>query len=323
MELLAPAGSDRRALAELIAKRLNGSVRAFFHTDSEPSKVQGKPLFYHLTQGFAVHDAHGKLVAKCVDDITLQHDLNKDAPAAPGWYRLVSDEIRLLRLIARHSQADLPIAVSLQAVGELFGTQPQASAGGVYRLSDGTGASIALAAPLPGERERACELITAPLAADDHDTLALLLDCATELGFLLPLEGATHLHFDGTPFCHPATLQQLVNTLHPQREALRQQLHTNPHCRRLGAWSESLLASINAADFSQLTWDEARARLAQLSKKELTKYCDFNIRNIIVPTAGKHTVEVRILPSTLVADVIQTAIDQFQTCFAQVIAETH
>lgn len=107
VELLAPAGSDRRALAELIAKRLNGSVRAFFHTDSEPSKVQGKPLFYHLTQGFAVHDAHGKLIAKCVDDITLQHDLNKDAPAAPGWYRLVSDEIRLLRLIARHSQADL------------------------------------------------------------------------------------------------------------------------------------------------------------------------------------------------------------------------
>ena len=89
----------------------------------------------------------------------------------------MSDEIRLLRLIARHSQADLPIAVSLQAVGELFGTQPQASAGGVYRLSDSTGASITLAAPLPGERERACELITAPLAADDHDTLALLLDC--------------------------------------------------------------------------------------------------------------------------------------------------
>lgn len=322
MELLAPAGSDRRALAELIAKRLNGSVRAFFHTDSEPSKVQGKPLFYHLTQGFAVHDAHGKLIAKCVDDITLQHDLNKDAPAALGWYRLVSDEIRLLRLIARHSQADLPIAASLQAVGELFGTQPQASAGGVYRLSDSTGASIALAAPLPGERERACELITAPLAAHDHDTLALLLDCATELGFLLPLEGATHLHFDGTPFCHPATLQLLVNTLHPQREALRQQLHTNPHCRRLGAWSESLLTSVNAADFSQLTWDEARTRLAQLSKKELTKYCDFNIRNIIVPTAGKHTVEVRILPSTLVANVIQAAIEQFQTCFAQVIADT-
>lgn len=91
------------------------------------------------------------------------------------------------------------------------------------------------------------------------------------------------------------------------------------------AWGrglKALLASINAADFSQLTWDEARARLAQLSKKELTKYCDFNIRNIIVPTAGKHTVEVRILPSTLVADVIQVAIDQFQTCFAQVIAET-
>jgi hypothetical protein len=317
IELLAPVGSSRRALAEHIAHRLHGSVRAFFHLDSEPSKVQGKPLFYHLTQGIEILDANGKPVAKCVDDITLQNDLDKSKAPAPGWYRIVSDEVRLLRLIARHSQADLPLAETLYAIGKLFGTQPKASKGGVYRLSDASGASIALAAPLPGERERACELVTAPLAADDRTTLPLLLACARELDFRLPQEGATHIHFDAAPFCSAPALQTLVNTLHPQRETLRQQLRTNPNCRRLGQWSEGLLAAINAEDFATLDWAQARARLATLPKQQLTKYCDFNIRNLILPIPGKHTFEVRILSSTLDAAEIHSAIDLFQTIFAE------
>lgn len=321
VELLAPVGSSRRALAEHIAQRLHGSVRAFYHLDSEPSKVAGKPIFYHLTQGFEILDAAGNPIARCIDDITLQNDLDKTKAPQPGWHRIVSDEVRLLRLITRHSQADLPLVETLRAVGQLFGTEPVASAGGVYRLSDTSGASIALAAPLPGERERACELVTAPMEADDHDTLPMLLESARELGFLLPLEGATHIHFDAEPFCSAPALQKLVQTLHPQRERLRAHFHTNPHCRRLGAWADALLAVINADDFVAMEWPQAQARIAKLSKKELTKYCDFNIRNLIQTIPGKHTFEVRILPSTLDAQHIQAAINLFQALFAAILTD--
>lgn len=321
VELLAPPGSNRRMLAEHLAKRIGGRVRAFFHLDSEPSKVSGKPVFYHLTQGFEVLDADSQPLAKCIDDITLQQDLDKTTAPQPGWYRIVSDEVRLLRLITHHTQADLPLSESLLAVGELFGTQPHASQGSVYRLSDSSGASIALAAPLPGERERPCELVTAPLRADDRRTLPLLLECAAELGFLLPTEGATHLHFDGQPFCSAPILQTLVNTLHPQREQLHQQWRTNPSCRRLAPWSEALLAAINAEDFTALDWPQAQARLAKLPKKDLSKYCDFNIRNLILPIPDKHTFEVRILPATLNAADIHAGIDWFQGLFAAILTD--
>ncbi len=321
VELLAPVGSSRRELAEYIAERLHGNVRAFFHLDSEPSKVAGKPIFYHLTQGFEILDAAEKPVAHCIDDITLQSDLDKTQRPKPGWYRIVSDEVRLLRLIARQSLADMPLSETLMKVGELYGTVPIASEGGVYRLSDLSGASIALAAPLPGERERACELVTTPLDADDRDTLPMLLESARELGFMLPKEGATHIHFDGEPFCSAPALQKLVNGLQPLREKLCEHLHTNPHCRRLGAWDQGLLAAINTNDFAQLTWPQAQTRLTKLSKKELTKYCDFNIRNLIQHVPGKHTFEVRILPTTLDAQNIQSAIDLFQTLFAAILMD--
>lgn len=321
VELLAPVGSSRRDLAEHLARHLNGSVRAFFHLDSEPSKVAGKPIFYHLTQGFEILDAAGAPVAHCIDDITLQNDLDKTTPPKPGWYRIVSDEVRLLRLIARHSEADMPLADALIKTGELFGTEPIASQGGVYRLGDLSGASIALAAPLPGERERACELVTAPMEASDRDTLPMLLEHARELGFLLPQEGATHIHFDAEPFCSAPALQKLVQALHPLRERLRAHLHTNPHCRRLAPWDETLLATINAEDFTALEWPDAQARIAKLSKQELTKYCDFNIRNLIQNVPGKHTFEVRILPATLDATSIQSAIDLFQALFAAILTD--
>lgn len=183
VELLAPPGGDRRQLAEYIARCIDGTVEPFFHLDSEPSKVKDKPIFYHLTQGFRVIDKNGQWLAKCVDDITLQRDLDKTVPPKTGWYRIVSDDVRLLRLLLRHTAADAGIEASLLALGDLFGTKPEAAAKGVYRLLDEGNTSLALAAPLPGERERACELVTAPLAADDRTTLPLLLDCARKLGF--------------------------------------------------------------------------------------------------------------------------------------------
>ncbi len=318
VELLAPLNGSRKQLAGYIAERINGTVEPFFHLDSEPSKVQGKPIFYHLTQAFKVLDQRGNWLVSCVDDITLQRDLDKTVAPKTGWYRIVSDDVRLLRLLLRHTAADVGIEESLVALGELFGTKPEETTRGVYRLLDESTTSLALAAPLPGERERACELVTAPLPANDRTTLPLLLDCARELGFTLPNEGATHLHFDATPFCSAVTLSDTMLLLHAQREELRESLHTNPYCRRLGAWSDELMQLVSSDEFRQLDWQEAQQQLVRLKP---SKYCDVNIRNIAFGTKQKHTLEVRTLPATLDSSEIFAAMDRLQRLFMSVRLE--
>ncbi|MEZ5448008.1 MAG: amidoligase family protein [Thiolinea sp.] len=313
IELLAPPGRNRRQLAEQIARQFGGTVQRFYHLDSEPSKVPGKPVFYHLTQGFQVRDAAGQPLCKCVDDITLQRDLDKQAAPQPGWHRIVSDDTRLLRLLMRHTDADAPLADCLKALGELFGTTPEATPQGIYRLQDSSGASLAMAAPLPGERERACELITAPLPASDRTTLPRLLDGAQQLGFQLPNEGATHLHFDGAPFRSAALLADTLNLLHAQREALRSGCQVNPCCRRLGAWPQTLLDCVNAPDFRTLDWPAARQRLLATTP---SKYVDFNIRNLLLEPADKLTLEIRCLPATLNSRFVFAIMAAFQALFA-------
>lgn len=297
IELLAPSGLTRYDLAVAIAKRIQGTVHRFFHADSEPSKVPHQPLFYHLTPAFEVRDAQGKWVVRCVDDVTLRTGLNPQAPAQEGWYRIVSDDARLIGLIQQNTSADAPLAESLSAVGTLFATKPVKNEGNVYRVATLANEPIALAAPMPGERERACELITAPLPYNNYsETLAIVLQEAKNLGFLLPKEGASHLHFDGDAFTSASVLAPLMQRLHLQRLSLRQQLNTNPHCTRVGGWSDAMIQTINADDFCTLSWQQARQRLAD---QTVSKYCDFNIRNLVYPQPDKHTFEVRILPSCL------------------------
>lgn len=297
VELLAPQGLTRYDLAVAIAKRIKGSVHRFFHADSEPSKVPNQPLFYHLTPAFEVRDTNGKWLARFVDDVTLRTGLNPQAPAKTGWYRIVSDDARLIELIKQNTPADATLEDSLSTVGWLFSTEPVKNEGNVYRLATLANEPIALAAPMPGERERACELITAPLPYDNYaETLALFLQQANQLGFLLPKEGASHFHFDGDAFTSASVLAATMNRLHQQRLSLYQQLNTNRHCTRIGTWSEAVLDTINADDFNKLSWSQARERLAE---QKISKYCDFNIRNLVYPHPDKHTFEVRILPSSL------------------------
>lgn len=255
------------------------------------------PVFHNLTLGFEVLDGQGKRVAQCVDDLTLQADLVRETPPVAGWYRIVSDDERLLRLIARHSHPECELAEVLEPLARLFGTELEAGPGGMQRVNDETGASVAIAAPLPGERERPCELITAPLDTDHLIQLERYLRLARELGFTAPAEGATHFHFDAGRLQSARALANLVRLLWAC--PLREMVGTNPRCRRLGAWPAELLAVVNEAGFEQLEWEQARQRLGQVA---LTKYCDFNLLNCLNPRARQNTVEVRILPVWLEAE---------------------
>lgn len=305
LELMAPRGSSRAALAARVADESGGRVRRFFHPQSEPSKAPGLPIFENLTLGYEAVDAAGRPLARFVDDLTLQDGLDRRAPPRAGWYRIVSDDPRLLRLIVRHCDAAAAIETVLDPVASLFGVRVKPAAGGMVRVEDEAGASVAIAAPLPGERERPCEIVTPPFEEGHAARLGALLDAAAAAGFTVPAESATHLHFDAGALRSARAVANLVTVLTRHGEALKAHFRSNPRCVRLGPWPAALPALVRTRTFREMPWPAARAALAQLP---LTKYCDFNLVNLVTENPVKHTFEVRILPGGLaVAPIIAAA----------------
>ncbi|MEI9888890.1 MAG: amidoligase family protein [Rhizomicrobium sp.] len=228
IELMAPKGVSRADLAARVAQRQGGTVRRFFHPQSEPALVPGQPVFENLTLGFEALDAGGRRIAAFVDDLTLQGGLDKTARPKAGWYRVVADDARLLRLVMRHCDPGAPLAELLNPLAALFGTVPQVQATGMVRIVDDRGISVAIGAPLPGERERPCEIVTAPLAADHERVLGGLLAEARAAGFGTPLEGATHIHFDATPLLSAPVVANLVEVFSRFGDELKTLVGANP-----------------------------------------------------------------------------------------------
>jgi hypothetical protein len=294
IELIAPPGGSRLTLAEDLAARCGGRVRPVWHHDSEPSLVPGLGRFLHLTQGFEVRRGDGRLLCTLVDDITLLDGLDPKAAPPPGWFRVLSDDPRLLSLLAAHSDPGGDIGTVLDAAARLWRVRVQ-RIGGVYRLNDPAGATIALAAPQGAERERPCEIVTPPLAADHHAALAELLGPARDLGFTVPHEAAVHLHLDGAPFRQPHALANVVRLFAHWREPLRTLLATNPACRRLAPLPEPL---VKAAD-GDPAYEELRTAA---SDGGLSKFFDVNLTQLLTDSPIRDTLEVRILPGAIDPD---------------------
>ncbi|MEV6632977.1 amidoligase family protein [Actinoplanes sp. NPDC051470] len=297
IELLAPAGRSRLALAEDLAARTGGQVRPVWHHDSEPSLVPGLERFRHLTQGFEVRRAGGELLCTLVDDVTLLADLDPRLPPLPGWFRVLTDDPRLLRLIALHTDPATTIGKALDATALLWRTKVTQH-GDVYRVDDRNDVTIALAAPQGGGRERPCEIVTPPLAAGHHEALEELLGPAREMGFTVPQEAAVHLHVDGGPFRSPRALANLVRLFAHWRDPLRTLLETNPNCRRLAPLPDPL---VKVADGHEPT-EQALRRAGE--EGEISKYFDVNLTQVLTDTPLRDTVEVRILPGAITADEI-------------------
>ncbi|MGW2093671.1 amidoligase family protein [Promicromonospora sukumoe] len=303
IELLAPAGSDRQVLAEALAARRAGRVHRSFHTDSEPSTVPGVGVFRHLSPAFDVVDGAGAPVARLVDDITLASDLvgATTPPGHRGWYRVLCDEPRLLRLIERSTDPGAALPDVLAPVAELFGTRVELM-GRAARVNDASGATIAVAMPLPAGRERPCEVITPPVTEDHGRVLDGLLTPARDLGFTVPAEAAVHLHLDGGPFRRPGAFANLVRLFGHWREPLWAALGTNEACRRLAPLPVELVRLVERDDQS---WGELAAAARGIG---LTKYADVNLTPLVAPDPVRDTVEVRILPGALDAsDIVRRA----------------
>ncbi|WP_433292226.1 amidoligase family protein [Actinoplanes sp. CA-030573] len=297
IELMAPPGRSRRSLAYDLAGRVGGRIRPVWHSDSEPSLVPGLGRFLHLTQGFEVLRADGSPLCTLVDDITLLDGLEPRTPAPPGWYRILSDDPRLLSLLAARCDPGAPLAGVLDPVADLWGVHPELVAD-VWRLDDPSGATIALASPQGAERERPCEIVTPPLAENHAAALEELLEPARELGFTVPHEAAVHLHLDGAPFRSPRALANVVLLFAHWREPLRALLQTNPACRRLAPLPPALVAAASAA-----APDRDSLRKAA-DEGELTKYFDVNLTQLLTDRPVRDTVEIRILPGAITADDI-------------------
>jgi hypothetical protein len=309
IELMAPIQLSRQDLAETLATQNGGTVERFFHSQSEPSKVPNHPTFDNLTHGFRLLDRSGEWVASFVDDLTLQRDCNRQIASRAGWYRVIADDGRILRLVMLHCDADATAAEILNPLANLFGTELQSHDAGMFRVVDDRGISVAICAPLPGERERPCEIVTAPIESNHKGELSSLLLQAQALGFSIPQEGATHIHFDANPLCSAQAMANLVRLFGHFGPELKQLVGVNPNCVRLGPWPKELAELTESASFRAMSWPDARQALANL---RLTKYCDFNLLNIAMNSREKHTFEVRILPSTLDADMVLNATALFE-----------
>jgi Putative amidoligase enzyme len=300
IELLAPPGSTRADLAGAIAGRVGGRVAPVFHRDSEPSAVPGMSSFRHLTRGFTVVDGDGVEVCSVVDDITIVAGLDVRATPLPGWHRIVTDDARLLNLLAEVCDPAADLAEVLKPVAALFGTEVQQAGESIHKVTDRDGSSVAMVAPLPGERHRPAEIVTVPLVADHAAALERLLAPARELGCTVPVEAAVHLHFDAAPFRTPPAFANLVELFAAWRPALWRLLATNPRCRRLAAPPAELVE--RCAELRGLDgWAQVTAALGGI---ELSKYSDLNLTHLVRAPAVKDTLEVRVLPGADTAEDI-------------------
>ena len=100
-----------------------------------------------------------------------------------------------------------------------------------------------------------------------------------------------------------------MRVLHIHGSGLRRLVGANANCTRLGDWPAALYELVQQDDFIDLSWPQVQTRLRALT---LTKYCDFNLKNMIEGTPDKHTFEVRIFPVWLDALPVLEAAGLFE-----------
>ena len=301
IELLAPAGCSRLELAELIARRSDTSVVAGWHLDSETSAHQNHRFFHHMTPAFDVTTSAGTPIARLVDDITVQADLDHSAHSAPTWRRVVGDDPRILRML---TSSLAPIGAGMENVAVLaegFGLVAEAKDEAI-RLADSSGASVALVAGMPGERERVCELISPPLRSGLGEWVESTVGAASELGFTVPREAAIHLHYDADLFRSKANVERLLWAFGDSLSEIRASFGTNEHCRRIGPLPSGLVSAIEDLP-ENAAWADVAAALRAVDG--ITKYADVNITQLIAEQPTLPTVEFRFLPgSASVGDIL-------------------
>lgn len=299
LELLAPPKRSRRRLADEIAGKIGGRVVMNWHYDSDRSRHPEFGSFAYLTPAFDVVGKHGRALVRLADDATIATDLDRTAPGAKGWRRLVAGDrdwlTRLKPYLAPLAEIDENVERAAAALD--LRVEPR---GRRLCLLDTAGELVAEVAGVTGERPRVAEAISPPLSSGVAEWIDLVAGTATELDFGLPIEGATHLHYDAEPFRAPAAFRRLVLAFSGDLADVRRRFASNTNCRGIGPLDPALTAVVEAGDYDSLSWDEVRRRCRATGV--VTKYCDINLQHILADVPRIDTVEFRMLPATLDRD---------------------
>lgn len=288
LEWLAPRGRSRDDLARAVARAFHGRVEFGFKYHGAGFLPDGRPDC-RLTE--AVRVVRGRTVlASFVDDPTIVDELDPRGAPSLCWR---TDDVRLALLVERTCWAKTR-AQALAPFRTVFAAHHITG-----RILDPLGHPLLVRADDAGERARVCEVVLAPLArAELRSVLARVCGVAAKLGFTVPVEGATHAHYDARPFRSTRVLRRLIVRWAREGAELRRALEPNPRCRKLGPFSPEVVRvaaeSDDALAFSTFA--------AALSLAGLSREVDLNVLGVVDAFPKQPTLEVRCLPSSLDAD---------------------
>lgn len=327
LELLAPAGSERRNLADALAAELGSGARVEYGLKYHSDAVHAsrRPVC-HLTPAYRIRTSDGRVLATIVDDNTINKDLLTSAPERPDLFRFVVDDLRLAIWLERHSWTnEWTIDAILGQLCDTFdgkllpaGVQPAQHP--EHRVViDPVGHALGVVALYGGERERVSEIVTAPLWTHEREPiLELLLGTAAQLGFVCPHEAALHLHMDRDPWMNTRSLRRLILGFSEARTKIIETLSPNPACTKLGPFSERVVGAAASVDEASTSFDAFRKMLRAAGA---TKYADINILGIINEPPLHPTLEVRCLPMSLDAARVESLTREVERLLDEISAD--
>jgi hypothetical protein len=286
LEWLAPTRSEREDLARAFARAVKGRLEFGFKFHGAGFGGGDRPDC-RLTDAVRVV-LDGKVLATFVDDPTLSMS---GAPGRrPGRPRARTDDVRLALWVERTCWSRTRER-RLAALEDVFAARRHQRA-----WVDPLGHPLVVWDEDEPERERVCEVVLAPLRRRElGKTLALLCALGTELGFLVPREGATHAHYDAAPFRSSRALRSLILQWSARRDELLAALQPNPRCTQLGPFPPAVVRVAAEADddlpFATLC--------AALSLAKLPRAVDLNLLGLVERFPKQPTLEFRALPATL------------------------
>jgi hypothetical protein len=260
-----------------------------------------------------------------VDDITIKDGLDRGAATKDGLYRVVLDDLRMALWLEKKAWVDRPDPASTLGPllrtfdGELLAPGvPPARHPDHRAVVDPWGHTLGVVALYPGDRERACEVVTRAFARDEREErLTVILETAGAIGFTVPKEAALHLHLDNGPWRTKPRLKQLILDFSAARPLLWEELRPNPECTRLGPLHERIVTAARNNDGAP---DDAAFRHAIRSVGP-TKYADINITGLTHDRPRHPTLEFRCLPMSLDPQRVLGLTEQVEG-FLREVAET-
>ncbi len=318
LELLAPIGSTRYSIAYHFSQKYNLNLKTCFHRESEiwPGSNNGI-AYYCLTKGFELWN-NQSWQFRFINDMTIRHSLDASVPESNEWYHILTDDIRFIDLIQNQCDSSSATSEILKPISKLYKVEQQIK-DRIYSVVGKKSKLICGAHSQMADRNRICEIVTAPITENHQQRLEEIIDLANSMGCIVPQEGAFHIHFDGTDFANSKTLLRMIRYFYVWTDVLKAMIPPNPYCTRLGEYSKAILDY--AFDLANETkpFSDVVSELKMLAP---TKYCDFNFNNILIGDPDKFTVEVRVIPMLLDSAALVAANDLYMS-FLEFIKTTN